>query len=134
VSIEDFDIIIGIDRRGVAHVLKHRTARVSDVEVEVTITATTVVTDTYTTPKKDTGLLGEPGVMLCSTAKRVAVGADDIRALLIEAVENDQWVKIDGTKVDGDSYTGRLVQPIFLSILLCRASGSTSCSGTLGLL
>lgn len=109
---ENYDVLIGIDRRGVAHVLKHRFHPTKDVAAEVHLTTTTVVRERYTTEAQDTGLVESTPTTLRGTAKRVAVDPESIRALLTTAAENGEWVTISGRKVDGTDYINRLVKPI----------------------
>lgn len=106
------DIVVGIDRRGVVHVLKHRTANPNDVEAEVKLVVTTRSYDTYTTEAKNTGLVAPIPTTVRGTAKRVAVDQPAIRNLLRDAAANNEWVKITGVKVSGEDYQDRLVRPI----------------------
>jgi len=110
--IEDMDTVIGIDRRGVAHVLKHRSAPSGSCTAEVKLSTT--YSETFTTEPKDTGLVQTPTTVR-GTAKRVAVDQAAIQSLLRSAIEEGEWVEITGEKVDGDTYSRRLVRPISLT-------------------
>lgn len=108
-NIEAMDVLIGIDQRGVAHVLKHRTRPLDQVNVEVKLTL--AYSETFTSETKDTGLL-DPDPTYTAQRARVAVDAAAIRALLIEAAGIEgQWVEISGRKVDNAQYKRR-VKPI----------------------
>lgn len=102
---ENFDVIIGIDRRGVVHVLKHRTASLRDVEAEVKLTTTITRTDTFTSEEKDTGLL----VPNTIRAVEIGVSPPDIREVIERAISENRWVRISGKRQDGSCY---LVRPI----------------------
>lgn len=109
---DNYDVLIGIDRRGVAKVLKHRNCPISRVKAEVSLTVTTVETQTFTSEEvSDTGLLGPLGTLPRSgrvASRSVAVGPESVRAVLDRAIESGAWVEIIGTKVDGDRYTRRV--------------------------
>lgn len=112
---ENFDVLIGIDRRGVAHVIQHRTQPTKNVQAEVTLTTTYTRTDRFSSEESDTGLLEAPEIVASpgvARAARVGVDAAGIKSILLGATSlADQWVKISGHKVDGTAYT-RLVRPI----------------------
>lgn len=105
-NIENADVLIAIDRRGVAHVVKHRTASTANVKAEVKLTVTHTHTETFTSEEpSDTGLLRDP-------VEVAPAGPTLVRETLAICAEHGGVALITGTKVDGTVYTNRAVRPI----------------------
>jgi hypothetical protein len=106
-AIIDADVIIAIDRRGVAHVVKHRTASTADVKAEVRLTVTHTAIEEYSTEEpSDTGLID----LTPRAGAWLPVG--DVLETLKAAAEARAHVLISGTKVSGAQYHNRHVEAL----------------------
>lgn len=111
---QNADIVIVIDQRGIAQVVKHRYHPISRVEAEVTLTVTETRSKTYASlPEENLNLAPEAEVG--ALRRQVAVDPAGIRAVILDAIEHGRDVYLTGAKVDGTRYRGRRVTPWDLS-------------------
>ena len=115
--------MLGIDRRGVVTVLKHRTLPVRTLTAEVTLSYTPEpVVETFSTKAADTLNLASDAEVAAVLTRRTATSATEIRGLLEAACEADRQVLITGIKADGARYHSRRIQPITVgnTLMVCR--------------
>lgn len=116
-AVADAAIVIVIDNRGVAKLLKHRYGS-TNYEVEVKLTRTEPIMERYTSRSDDTLNLAsdEEIAQLTSLSKRVAVSPTDVRKMLEDAVATGSpTVLISGSKVSGERFYNRPVQPTWIN-------------------
>lgn len=117
----DYDVLIGVDRRGIVHVLKHRTERIGNIKAEVKLSVTETREYEFRSREADSLNLAPAGLG-GTPQSTTATGMHAIIAALEQASANRDYVYITGYKVDGTSYHERKVEAVEVSgnYLICN--------------